>query len=176
MQYRTAFCAFCCPPPLFDALHTGLPPCFWLYRLIGRTAILSDGFRGFSRNLFGWPFCRPKKYRVKSLWFSSFLSHTLTYFFSFYLQNILLYIIYSLYIYIFIIIYSLYIYYIYYTRARAKSTLLYKAVKYVLQHIFIVVIVVFVVVLSSIMISPKSVIIRLFSGRICTFAMASYPK
>ena len=66
-------------------------------------------------------FAGQKKYRVKSLWFSSSLSHTLTYFFSFYLQKYYIYIIYSLYIYLLLYIVCIYIIFIIlYACAREK--------------------------------------------------------
>lgn len=54
----------------------------------------------------GGRFAGQKKYRVKSLWFSSSLSHTLTYFFSFYLQKYIIIYIVCIYILYIIILYA----------------------------------------------------------------------
>ena len=120
MQYRTCFCAFCCPPPLFGALHTGLPPCFWLCRLIGRTAILSDGFRGGSRSLFWVDVLQAKKISWKILMVFLFpLSHS--YLFLFFLPTKIYYYIYSLYIYLLLYIVCIYILYIIILYACARE-------------------------------------------------------
>ena len=123
MQYRTGFCAFCCPPPLFGALHTGLPPCFWLCRLIGRTAILSDGFRGGSRNLFWVAVLQAKKISWKILMVFLFpLSYS--YLFLFFLPTKILYIYYIQSVYIYLLLYIVCIYILYiiilYACAREK--------------------------------------------------------
>ena len=125
MQYRTGFCAFCCPPPLFGALHTGLPPCFWLCRLIGRTAILSDGFRGGSRNLFWVGVLQAKKNIVLNPYgfpLPSLILLPISFLFTY--KNILLYI-YSLYIYLLLYIVCIYIIYYNIVRERARKVLCY---------------------------------------------------
>ena len=124
MQYRTGFCALCCPPPLFGTLHTGLPPCFWLCRLIGRTAILSDGFRGCSRNLFWVAVLQAKKISWKILMVFLFpLSYS--YLFLFFLPTKIYYYIYSLYIYLLLYIVCIYIIYYNTIRERARKVLCY---------------------------------------------------
>ena len=118
MQYRTGFCAFCCPPPLFGALHTGLTPCFWLCRLIGRTAILSDGFRVCSRNLFWVAVLQAKKNIVENPYgfpLPSLILLPISFLFTY--KNILLYIIQSVYNYI----QSVYILYIIILYASARE-------------------------------------------------------
>ena len=137
MQYRTGFCAFCCPPPLFGALHTGLPPCFWLCRLIGRTAILSDGFRGriqgpvlggrfagqknIVENPYGFPLPSLILLPISFL-FSSLILLPISFLFTY--KNILLYI-YSLYIYLLLYIVCIYIIYYNIVRERARKVLCY---------------------------------------------------
>ena len=136
MQCRTGFCAFCCHRLFLMPCIPGSRHAFGCVVLQAVRLSCQTDFGEAPGTCFGWPFCSPKKYRGKSLWFSSSLSHTLTYFFSFYLQKYYIYIIYSLYIYLLLYIVCIYIIFKYYTRARAKSTLLYKAVNYVIQHIF----------------------------------------
>ena len=126
MQYRTGFCAFCCPPPLFGALHTGLPPCFWLYRLIGRTAILSDGFRGMLQEpVLGGRFAGQKNIVENPYGFPlpSLILLPISFLFTY--KNILLYIIYSLYIYLLLYIVCIYIIYYNTIRERARKVLCY---------------------------------------------------
>ena len=125
MQYRTGFCAFCCPLPLFWNPAYRAPA---MLLAVSSYRTYRYPVRRISGRLpepvLGGRFAGQKKYRVKSLWFSSSLSHTLTYFFSFYLQKyiIILYIVCYI-----IIIYSLYIYILYYNtiRVRARKVLCY---------------------------------------------------
>ena len=126
MQYRTGFCAFCRPPPLFGTLHTGLPPCFWLCRLIGRTPILSDGFLGCSWNLFLVAVLQAKKNIVENPYgfpLPSLILLPISFLFTY--KNILLYIIYSLYIYLLLYIVCIYIIYYNTIRERARKVLCY---------------------------------------------------